>query len=152
MRQPWPNQALQATCRPGIVSEVMIVRPHAPQLGRWRVPPVCVALDDPLLKYAEYWLQRRSLYGLNQPRFIGFNARWIREAEEGRPGFSTSLRHVALQALDSPDSLMVSQGVSALAVVGLPDDLPRLMELMESGGPVAKDARTAAWEIEHRRG
>lgn len=100
-----------------------------------------------------YW-QGHSIPSLDQGSpWIERNRAWIAEQVTLHPGFGDALRHIALEALGSEQPLDVRRALSALAVLGTDDDVPRLRAVAsERGGIVARDAGAALQEIErHRR-
>lgn len=105
-------------------------------------------------EHARHYWQRRSIPCLDQGRdWLERNRTWIEEEASRHPGFGDALRTIALDALGSDESFDVRRALSALAVLGTPDDVPRLREVAnERGGVVARDAGAAVSEIEkHRR-
>jgi hypothetical protein len=105
-------------------------------------------------EHARHYWQRHSIPCLDQGSvWIERNRSWIEEQASLHPGFGDALRSIALDALESEQPLDVRRALSALAVLGTDDDVPRLREVAtERGGIVARDAGAAVEEIEkHRR-
>jgi hypothetical protein len=96
-----------------------------------------------------YW-QRHSIPCLDQGRdWIARNRSWIEEQVRLHPGFGDALRSIALEALESEQSLDVRRAMSALAVLGTSADVPRIRAVADGrGGLLARDAGAAVHEIE----
>lgn len=105
------------------------------------------------LLYARWWFKHYGLYTMDRPFFLQENRRRVADQAEAHRGFETALRAVALEALAGEDQLTARKALSALAVVGLEGDIDTVRAAGEDrGGNIAKDARTAVYEIEHRSG
>lgn len=103
---------------------------------------------------AQHYWRRHSIPCLDQGRdWIERNRTWIEQEASLHPGFGDALRTIALDALGSDEPFEVRRALSALAVLGRPDDVPRLRAVAsERGGLLARDAGAAVSEIEkHRR-
>jgi hypothetical protein len=101
--------------------------------------------------YVASWFRHYGFYTMDRPFFLEENARRVAEQDGAHPGFSRSLRELALEALTSEDEAAVRRALSALAVVGEVTDIPAIRSAASGGGVgVTKDAGTAVYEIEHR--
>ena len=64
--------------------------------------------------------------------------------------FPAHLRQVSLEALDSDDPPLLRRALTCLAIVGASEDVPTIQPLLaHSDSDVARDAKTAIFEIEH---
>jgi hypothetical protein len=107
-------------------------------------------LSDAGLDDARDFLVRRLPWDLTRPRFIDFQREHIEEITLGDPLFPSHLRHVSLDALGSDDSALLRRTLTCLAIVGQPVDVAAIESLLAHSDPaVAKDAKTAIFEIEH---
>ena len=107
-------------------------------------------LSEPGLADARDFLERRLPWDLTRPRFIDFQREHIEEITSGNATFPAHLRQVSLEALDSEDSALLRRALTCLAIVGAHADVPAIQRLLGHGdADVAKDAKTAAFEIKH---
>ena len=103
---------------------------------------------DALDEYARHWLHKEPIR-LGHPNWTHLNRVWISEVEDGRPGFRAALRLVALEVLSTAAVPERRKAFAVLAIVGTADDCAAI----QAAGAVddlAKDARTAIYEIQHR--
>ena len=100
---------------------------------------------------AYLFLKRRSDHDMDGPFLMELHADHIRDKAAGRPEFLEELRHAALEAASDDDPLWIRRGLHALAVVAQPADAPLIRALEDHSDPlVARDARTARFELERR--
>ena len=87
---------------------------------------------------------------MTRPRFIDFQREHIEEITLGDSLFPSHLRQVSLDTLGTDDSALLRRALTCLAIVGAPLDVAALEPLLaHSDHAVAKDAKTAIFEIEH---
>ena len=103
---------------------------------------------------ARRFFRQHTIYPFARPAWVAANRQWIAEQAHAYPGFAPALRRIALEALEAAaaagDGVQVRRALGALAVVGRAEDLARIAAVgAASGGLYAKDARAAAYEIEH---
>lgn len=106
--------------------------------------------EDALRDHARYFLERTAIR-IWSPFLLQYQYERVSEIEVARPGFAIALRTLALEQLTVADPKRVWQAVAALAVVGEPTDLVALEPLATGDSRIAKDARSAMFEIRHRR-
>lgn len=112
--------------------------------------PVPLGSGEPLAEYARFWLRDTALR-IGTPFLLATTAEHIHAIESGRPGFAAHLRHAALAALSGGDAVTIGNAVGVLAVVGTVADVQRILAAgREGNGVLARDSRTAAFEIESR--
>jgi hypothetical protein len=103
---------------------------------------------------ARHFFRRHTIYPFARPFWVALNREWIEEQARLYPGFGSALRAIALEALEAGiedvDANQVRRALGAVAVVGLPRDVARLLAISDlHGGLFAKDIRAAVYEIEH---
>jgi hypothetical protein len=105
---------------------------------------------DPLRDYTEHWFRHTAI--THHTRFLFRTAcKHIAEIEFARPGFSHSLRAVALAHLSDEDKGNVRQALTALAIVGTVEDIDRIKAIAErDAAEISAVARFAQFELEHR--
>jgi hypothetical protein len=107
--------------------------------------------DDGLIAARDFLLKRMP-WDLSRPRFMDFQRDHIAEKTAADPMFPSRLRHVALEALERDDPEVVCRALTALAFVGVRDDLPVIEGFATDDDPrTARFARTCLFEITKRR-
>ena len=90
-------------------------------------------------------------YRLNKPRFMDRQREIIEGLTLADKRFPDELRLAALGALQNHDLEVVRCGLSALAFVGVADDIPALQRLAMHEDPiVVQDTHTCLFEIKRR--
>lgn len=85
------------------------------------------------------------------PRWLHLGSERFADLEAGRPGFTDHLRTIARENLRSLDGETVHLAVRVLAILGTRDDVNALQSVRDAyRGPVATDAGSSIFEIEHR--
>ena len=108
------------------------------------------SLSEATLTDARDFLVRRLPWDLTRPRFIDFQREHIEEITSGDASFPAHLREVSLEAVASDDAALLRRALTCLAIVGAPADISVIQRLLTHADPhVARDARTAIFEIEH---
>jgi hypothetical protein len=101
--------------------------------------------------YEWHFLTKHPSHYLREPFSIQLYRKWIIEETTARAEFTENLRAAALHALGDSDTMLMRQGLQALAHVGRLDDLPLLNRIIQHPNAlVARDAKTCIFEIRHR--
>jgi hypothetical protein len=108
--------------------------------------------DDDLIVVRDFLLKGLP-WDLSRPRFMDFQREQIREKAQGDPAFLSRLRQVALEALRRPEPEVVCRGLTALAFVGVSEDISLVNKLAAHSHPeISKYAKTCAFEIKKSGG
>jgi hypothetical protein len=121
-----------------------------PQITRIKVESGQIAIDR---NSHEFRFLRQFDSCLRQGPFL---MRWYRErvgeTAQAYPDFPSRLRALALVVLAEEDSMQLRRNaVQALAVVGLPEDIPAIEAAAQVAPDLATDIPTCLFEIHHRQ-
>jgi hypothetical protein len=101
--------------------------------------------------YAWHFLTRFTPRYLRRPSEIALFREFVLESADAHNGFANNLRQAALYAVCQDDADLIRQALQCLAQVGLPEDIPALLQLSDhADSHVAADSKTCIFEIGRR--
>ena len=106
---------------------------------------------DSLTSYVTDWFHNREFFPYFSPGGWRINAAWLEEEERSRPGFTSALRDLALQYLQSGTSEVKVKALRVLATTADEHDIAQITSLVASEAePVRTEARRALRRIKYR--